>query len=360
MPKVLDTISPPLRSDRLFALDLLKAVCIALVVLQHANFLPAASDRQYADILDLLLSPLRFTVPVLLAISLFLLERSLKRDVVASTVLKKRFVRLLIPTLFWFGVAFLIQIRANPLAAILPGIGRGELFIGAYYLLILLQVIPVYLLIRNRLNQSLSIGLLFFQALVYCSIEVLISSHLSPPFVQLLRTIDRPLFLYWFGYMGIGYLLSQHYPAIEKLSAQLGIWAKMGLIALSALMLALEGHWVFKITEGQVRPFNYTMLSCLLSILVAFLCAASVHADHLSPQPRKAIILLSTYSLGIFCINGILSPIIARSVAHFVGTLSFSLPEVLLIKFFGWLGLLIISLLGALALEKIGLKNCVR
>ncbi len=360
MPKVLDAISPTLRSERLFALDLLKAVCIALVVLQHANFLPEASDRQYADILDLLLSPLRFTVPVLLAISLFLLKRSIKPNTDTSGILQKRFERLFIPTLFWFGIAFVLQIRATPLITIFLQIGRGDIFIGAYYLLILLQLTPIYFFMRRQLNPTIAIALLTLQIIIYCGLEVIIASHSSPPLINLLRIIDRPIFLYWFGYIGIGYLLSQHYAAIEKLSAQLGIWTKAGLIALSALMLALEGHWMFKITEGQVRPFNYTMLSCLLSIIVAFLCAASVHADHLSPRLQKTITLLSTYSLGIFCINGILSPIIARSVAHFVGTLSFSLPEVLLIKFFGWLGLLTISLLGALALEKIGLKNCVR
>lgn len=358
MPELLDTVPPAASSQRLFSLDLLKAICIAVVVLQHADFLPEAIDRPYADILDLLLSPLRFTVPVLLAISVFLLERSLKRDAVVLTVLKKRFVRLLVPTLFWFGVAFIKQAREHPITTILPQIVSGQIFIGAYYLLILLQLIPVYLLIRSQMKSSFAIILLTLQAIVYCGLEVLIVNQLSPPFIQVLRAIDRPLFLYWFGYMGIGFLLSQHYSAIEKLSERLGFWPKAGLIALAASVLALEGHWFSQISEGQVSPFEYTMLSCLLSIVVAFLCAASVRAETFPLQ--KVVTLLSTYSLGIFCLNGILRPTIARALSHFFSTLSLGLPEILLVKFVGWLGLLAISLLGALFLERIGLKNCVR
>ncbi|MHC5824369.1 MAG: hypothetical protein ACYT04_53155, partial [Nostoc sp.] len=62
--------------------------------------------------MDILFAPLRFCVPVFFTISFLLLERSLEKNSTASfyPLFKKRFIRLLTPTLFWGGLAILLRL----------------------------------------------------------------------------------------------------------------------------------------------------------------------------------------------------------------------------------------------------------
>jgi peptidoglycan/LPS O-acetylase OafA/YrhL len=100
------------QKDRIFFLDVLKAISIIAVVLFHASSNLSESTKYQ---LDILLSPFRFCVPVLLTISLVLLNRSLEINYEDSNwlIFRKRFVRLLLPLSFWFSVASILTLSLN-------------------------------------------------------------------------------------------------------------------------------------------------------------------------------------------------------------------------------------------------------
>ncbi|MEH2284803.1 MAG: hypothetical protein V7K90_26375 [Nostoc sp.] len=79
------------------------------------------------------------------------------------------------------------------------------------------------------------------------------------------------------------------------------------------------------------------------------------------PLPiRITVKLLSKYSLGIFCINGILSLICLQLGTQLFIGLNFTFQEILAIKLISWNLLLIVSLGLSMLCDRIGLGACVR
>ena len=101
------------------------------------------------------------------------------------------------------------------------------------------------------------------------------------------------------------------------------------------------------------------MLSCLLSAPVLLICFAAIDEQHLSVWVKATVQTLSKYSLGIFCINGILSQIFLSLGSQWSEGQVFSLPEVLVLKVVSWVLLLGISLGIAIGLSRCGLKTVV-
>ncbi|MEM9925832.1 MAG: acyltransferase family protein [Cyanobacteria bacterium P01_D01_bin.50] len=94
-------------SERFFFLDFLKAISITSVVSYHAIFVPRSTFITSNGILETLFAPLIFCVPVFLTIYFIIFECQIAQSSIQSKLplLKKRLIRLVIPTLFWFGVA---------------------------------------------------------------------------------------------------------------------------------------------------------------------------------------------------------------------------------------------------------------
>lgn len=106
--------------------------------------------------------------------------------------------------------------------------------------------------------------------------------------------------------------------------------------------------------------FEYLKISCIISVFVAFFCCASISEDTIPPLARTVVHVLSKYSLGIFCINGILSKfLLPQVIPHLTSTPIVDLDTALVVKIVVWPLLLIISLSSSLLLEKIGLRKCV-
>lgn len=97
----------------------------------------------------------------------------------------------------------------------------------------------------------------------------------------------------------------------------------------------------------------------MLSVAVAFLCFASVEEKQLFLPLRRGVKLLSKYSLGVFCINGIVSQIFLSFGSHWFSESTFGFLEILAMKLIGWGILLTVSLSLSVLLDKAGLKNIV-
>jgi hypothetical protein len=349
--------------SRVFFLDLLKAMSIVAVVSYHSIFVPQSTYADSALFVDTLFAPLRFCVPVLLTISFVLFERGLTSHPTKPTwpLIKKRLIRLAIPTLFWFGLATGLKLlKGNSPIILIGSILTGEIFTGSYYLLIMFELLPFFILVRRWLDNLRNIlAIVLLQGLIYLLIHASLSGSFLPEMIPILKTINRPLFAYWFVYIALGVFSYKNLSWLVRTSARIPVPLKGLILFFTSIILLAEYNWLALISGGLIPPFDYIMFSCILSVPVAFLCFASIEENQLSLPLVKVVKILSKYSLGIFCINGILREVFLSLGSYLFDEATFSLPETLVIKFIGWGLLLTISLGLSVLLGRVGLKNVV-
>jgi uncharacterized membrane protein YcfT len=352
--------------SRLFFLDVLKAICIVAVVSYHAIFVTRTSYLGSLNPLEVLFAPLRFCVPVLFTISFLLAERGMSKQTGPLwPSLRKRLLRLAIPTAFWFGLVVCLKFFRGSTTEELAGqVLDGTIFLGAYYLLVLFQYVLVFPWIRGWFQQSRNVlAAVFLQGLVFLSVYTHLSSSPGGAGAQvlaMLKTIGRPYFAYWFVYMALGVYFAKNLPQLVDLSRHLPKWKKTLMLLGTALLMLVEYQGLLGATGGSVPPFDYVLVSCVLSVPVAFLCFACVEETHLPAPMAKTVSLLANYSLGIFCCNGILSEIFLSIGTHLSAGMTFDFPTILFMKLVGWSFLLTVSLGLSMLLDRLGLCLCVR
>ncbi|MEH2186860.1 MAG: acyltransferase family protein [Nostoc sp.] len=356
-------ISTSQKTDRLFSLDLLKAMSIVAVVSFHSILVPKTTYIDSQLYVDILFSPLRFCVPVFLVIYFFLFEKGLeKHNGCILSLVQRRLVRILIPTVFWFSFTALLKlINKSPLLEVFGGILNGEIFTGGYYLLILLQFIPIFVILRHCFSKLINIFIIIIiQSGVYTWIYAIHLSSQTEQIISILKSIDRPLFIYWFVYIALGIYCCKKWSSIVKLSSQLHIYVKAIILVSYSILQWVEAYYAFLVFKGNITPFDYAMFSCLLSVLVMFICFSSINENQLNPLFIKLVSILSTYSLGIFCINGILYQILGSFSFSLFSDTNFNFPEIIILKLVCCFLLLGISMVLSVLLDRIGLRVVVR
>ncbi len=348
---------------RLFPLDLLKAMSMIAVVSYHSIFLPKSTYADSALLLDTLFAPLRFCVPVLLTISFMLFERGLNNHSNKPTwsLIKKRLIRLAIPTLFWFSLAAGLKLlTGNSPLDLMGDILTGEVFTGSYYLLVMFQFIPIFIWVRGWLNQPNNIlTTVLSQGFVFLGIYALLGGVFGTEIVEIFRTVNRPLLIYWFVYPALGVYFSKTLSFYIQKSATLSTYTKVLIVFFISSGLIAEYSFLGWASKGSIPPFDYAMFSCIFSVPAAFLCFGSIQEKELSYFLSKAVVLISKYSLGIFCINGILSQIFLSIGSRWFSGATFSFPEILALKVIGWVLLLAVSLGLSIGIDRIGGKTVV-
>ncbi|GAB4528352.1 MAG: acyltransferase [Pleurocapsa sp.] len=353
------------RSDRLFFLDFLKALSIFVVVSFHAVFVPVSTYADSWVLLETVFAPFKFCVPVLLTISFFLLEKSIsyRRDRSVISLIKKRLVRLAIPTLFWFSLMAVLQTIQgdfNSWLEIVETMLAGKIFTGSYFLVALFELLPLFILIRTWSESKVGVVVaVTLQSLFFLVIHVALSKNILISFIDILRVIGLPLFLYWFVYLVLGAFIYRNLDKFVRFSQTLPSIIKFWVLSLSGLLLCSEYYRLIKVSNRLVPPFDYALVSCIISAVVLFCCFISLEESQFHPGIVKAIKILSKYSLGIFCINGIISRLFLLLGSQLLADLRFNFLEILVIKLIGWMFLLGISLGLAILLKRIGLKQMV-
>jgi hypothetical protein len=353
------------KADRLFPINLMKAISIVAIVSFHSNFVPESAYLSVAPIMEIIFAPLRVSVAILFTISFFLLRRSLQKDNTDSIygLLKKRFVRLAIPTIFWFSIATSLRLlsKAAQTKPLLTTLIQGSIFPGAYYLLILLQLIVVFVYIHNWFSNTKNVvTTVFLQVITFAIIWSVIAGGWGEDIVVVLKFIARSFIAYWYVYMALGAYFFNNWSKLVAFSSSISQKRKTILLLVTTVLMLGEYSCLYLVAKGQTLPFEYAMISCILGVSVIFVCFASVQEDQLAEPFRKTIELLSKYSLGIFCINGILSLIFQYLGSQiFIGN-TFGFLEVFSIKLVSWFLLFSISLYLSVLLDRLGLGICVR
>ncbi|MEM9482192.1 MAG: acyltransferase [Cyanobacteria bacterium P01_F01_bin.116] len=343
--------------SRLFFLDFLKAISITAVVLFHGIFIPESNYESSKYWVDIAFSPFRFCVPVLFTISFFLLRQGLEkhRDKPIKNIIKKRITRLGLPMLFWFSLAFLLRL-AGGVPIFIP-LMQGKVFPGAYYLITMLILLPAFCLLSKHLGEIKNFFLLLtiqvsFFGIVYLKLNQSPNNGLIP----ILQSIARPAPMYWFIYMAIGSLLYENYAFLGRLSEKIPTRVKVVSLIGTALAILGEYSYLRNLVGDHPKPFEYSMFSCILSVFVLFICFANIKPTDLPKWGTAVVQLLSKYSLGIFCVNGILSLVLLQLGILIFKDSQFSLLHTLLFRLMGSITLIIVSLMISRWFGKFGLK----
>ncbi|MEA5569887.1 acyltransferase family protein [Calothrix sp. UHCC 0171] len=349
--------------SRLFCLDFLKAVSILAIVSYNSIFFPVSTYQRHADFLEILFTPFRFCIPVFFTITFFFLVRQLEQpgNTNKLTLLLQQLRGILIPTIFWFTIAAVFKVVGGAsIIEISRAIYQGKIFPDSYYLLVILQLLPIYYLLRRWLHSSYSlIMLVVLQWLIFLLLYTILTSVSAQGITEQLKNLNRPLIIYWLVYVGLGLLLYRKFNTIESISTWTTLSSKVFLLCLMSIIFMFDYQWLLQITNSILQPFDYATISCLISVFVMFLCFTSIQETQFSVPIEFLIKLISKYSLGIFCINGILSQLFSSVSRKLFEGLSFSLIEILLIKIMTWMLLLMLSLGVSVLLARFGLKRMV-
>jgi hypothetical protein len=349
---------------RIFPLDILKAVSIIAVVSYHSVFVPRASYQVNISLLEILFSPFRFCVPILFTISFILLSRELEKSHELSPLrlLAIRLQRLAVPTIFWFSLTFCLHLlNKGSISDLVPRLLNGTIFQGSYFLIALLEMTPIFIFLNKKIfSFKLLVCVLFGQIFLFLFIQYVLSFDGSSEIIKILRLVNRPFFVYWFSYMFLGAFIWKNWAKIVVFSGSISIGNKSALCIFGCTAIVFEQYYLLKASSGNIPPFDYAMISCILSVFILFTCCASIREDQVSDSLRTLILVFSKYSLGIFCVNGILSEIFLSIGTHLFKGYVFNFPEILIIKIIGW-SMLLFSCLGiSILLDRIGFHTVVR
>ncbi|NES81767.1 MAG: hypothetical protein F6K10_10380, partial [Moorea sp. SIO2B7] len=237
----------------------------------------------------------------------------------------------------------------------------GRIFAGAYYLLVAWQLSLLFIYLnRYFLSFSNMAIAIFLQASAFVAIYLSLLGNFGSKFSDFLRIVERPFLIYWFVYLALGVYFYKHWQVISKASALVKAPVKILLLLATSIIMITEANWLHWLTGKQLLPFEYGMLSCMLSVFMLFFCLASVEEEHLPTVVLQIVRLLSRYSLGIFCINGILFHVFVAFSSFIFPELTCNLTEIIVIKILGTVVLLSISLGLSFGLNRLGLEACVR
>ena len=238
---------------------------------------------------------------------------------------------------------------------------QGNIFDGAYYLLILMQLLPIFMCFSRWFAKRRNVLItLLLQGSIFLLTYMLLFGVFGDQMTLISRRVGRPLFIYYFAYIALGVYFHHNLAMLTEISTRISRRLKIFLLSLTSLTMVAEYSYLRSVTGVRFAPFEYVMFSCLLSVLVCFSCFANVREDRLSSPVKTSIHLLSKYSLGIFCISGILSYALGQIGSSLFAEATFSFSEIMTMRLIVCCLLLTVSLATSILLEKVGLGACVR
>lgn len=262
--------------ERLIWLDNLKGLAILLVILGHCiqdNYI----DGIWGGVYQIIYS---FHMPLFMALSGYC---SPQRFLDLKAFAKKRFIRLLIPYLFWGVVAVLLY--RYPLASIFNDPDKHLWFLWDLFFISLIVYISNAIFPEKKR----------IAYLIATSIVVLLLGYLLPKNIFNLKSICWMFQFYVFGCFLKAY--DEDLNRICKRRIRI-------FILLISFVLVISNIYVKRIISNQVVLYGYNMIIAYMGIVFFFVSFISVF-NHNSPLVRVGQASLGIYAIHQFIINAI-------------------------------------------------------
>jgi len=333
------------KSERNASADILKVIAIYGVVFIHGAKLLAPNE--YIE--TLMTQLFRYCVPVFIILWAYFFERSLLSGKVLYEYSKSRFISLFIPYLFWSIVYFFIVVDFNEFAwrDMITGYWSGYGWPGQYFFIILFQLILLFPLFRWIISQRKWV---IYAVLSISFVLYLISGYYLRSYDLVLKIGDR-FFIYWVPYVILG-TLAARYEIFKKIHIK--TWFSFLLV----LMIPLEFYILnfLKVSHSAYVTPMVLIASSALTISVMF---NSYKYEKLPDSLSKIIKIISANTLGIFCVNPLMSWFLEKVIQKtYLLQFSSAFSSVFLPILSGLL-VLVVSLVFVLVLKRIGFRKIV-
>jgi surface polysaccharide O-acyltransferase-like enzyme len=297
--------------DRDASFDALRGIAIIAVVAMHA-----IPWQEYQDYVILSYRQLlNFAVPVFLFISGYW---STKKPISSledyKQFLIKRFLRVLIPYLFWSVIYLAYEdIKTHSfdiektLFAILTGKASGHF----YFIILIIQLYVLTPLLQYTNRRQFGIELVFLLNMIYLLVQYLMCLHGLWNFTDPLGIVHIPfhvLFLSMVVFYQAGLLMRSHYnevsiPRIMRSVVLPAILISAVISVQEALMILTHyGNWLLAIS-----PLKYSSFLYFACVIWGFLALR----ERFKNWP-KLLVTIGEYSFGIFLIHMIILRGIAK------------------------------------------------
>jgi fucose 4-O-acetylase-like acetyltransferase len=318
--------------ERELTVDFAKAISILGVVAIHSS---SEATQNFAVYFS-------FGVPLFIIFSFYLLDKKYcNQEICIAAFFRKRISRLLIPYLFWsFFYFFLFNFgKRTDLIRIITGYFTGFGWAGQYYLLLLIQLTFIYPFVKQiKLNfkKSILITTVIFIAFIipflYLGVSLIVAKMGYVPFVYALP------YMFW------GINISRIKLTKLKLKTSFVFLISLPFIP---LLLYLE-RYVWNIEKIKGYP-SYSNISVILVAFILSYCflRSSDLIEKTNVKLKQIITIISTYSLGIYCLN----PLAIKYTAMIV---PYILSNKILVFLTTWLVSFIVSLLLSILISRLG------
>ena len=185
----------PTQRPREEELDALKALAIIGVVWIHGSRLLSSSSRT-----RVVFDTFAFAVPVFVTIWAYFLERSLSRTDAPWDVIRRRFIALLVPYMFW-SAAFCVlagTYRGVSPSTLINGIFLGYGWAGQGFLLLLLQLLPLFPFLRPLITTRRTVVLCVLTVPIFALFGYILWK------IRVVERVGYRPFFYWLPYVFIG------------------------------------------------------------------------------------------------------------------------------------------------------------
>ena len=298
--------------------NLIRSLAIFLVIVIHASaeqptiYQLSASGGQWmwwtANIYD---SLARFSVPMFVIISGFLLLEASKTKEKTSFFLRKRILRIIPPFIFWATIYFAWRYFVNgenvTLTIIWQDLLAGDPYFHFPFLYMLFGLYLITPLLRPAVNYSSEKVLKYIIILSFIGSAVIPLVGLVIPF-----NLDTELFIFggWIGY----FILGVYLPKLHVRNLVLYLILFFGIIWTAV------GTWLLTISNGgQLNQFFYGYLgvNVVMTACAAFLLLSQISPELLErrlPKFNRLTDLIGQNTLAIFLFHVIVLETLQRGL----------------------------------------------
>lgn len=332
---------------RVYYFDFLRAFAILSVVLMH-SVAPYIRDLDnyswaYVNFID---SIVRYSVPLFIMISGALLLS--KKDLKISMFIKKRFTRILLPTVVWSLLYIYLYKNISFDFTIVKVLLNGPVYYHMWFMYMLISLYIAYPLLWGYVQKVNKFNIIYI--LIAWFLMVSIEPALQR-FYGINIGIRSEVLTYYMGYFLLGYFLTTYNFKFKYSKIFYGVTSLI-IIALTAYGTALLSETKLNLYfYGNVSP-NVIILSMTVYLFFKEVDFQNIYTKF--PFLHTFILHLSNTSLGIY----LLHPIILNYIRHNSHFMSYDHAHFLQILI-SWLGTISISFLIIYLIRKTRLKGLV-
>jgi len=329
---------------RVYYLDFLRSFAIISVVFMH-SVSPYIRNIESTNwyLFNFLDSIVRYSVPIFIMISGALLLN--KKDLILRIFIKKRFSRILIPTIFWSIIYLLIYKSFEFNLTTIKIILSTPVYYHLWFMYMLISLYIAYPLMWGFIKQSNRYIIAYILLAWFLIVSIEPALH---KFYGIHIGIRNEVLTNYMGYFILGYFLSTYNFSFR--------FSKIVYAILSILLIYLTAFGTELLSQNKLNLYFYGNISPNVIILstTVYLFFKEVPFNKMYIKfPYLAMIItnLSYASLGIYLLHPIILNFIRNNI-YFSSLFQFSFLQIII----SWIGTTVLSFLIIHLVRKTPLK----